>query len=83
MNDMSAKRELHDAARDLYTDKAFLACLDRLRKTWFAELITLADTTDRKLELVAQMKALDAIPRALKGIMEDYTQGTQGRINAS
>jgi hypothetical protein len=75
MNDLSARRELHDAARDLYADKAFLAALDRLRKTWLAELINTADTTERKLELVAQMKALDGIPGALKAIMADYTQG--------
>jgi hypothetical protein len=74
MNDLSAKRELHDAARDLYTDKAFVAALDRLRKAWLAELVNAADTTERKLELVAMMKALDGIPGALKAIMADYTQ---------
>lgn len=73
MNDLSQKRELHDQAKELYDYPAFKHALERLRTRYVAELVAGADTTERKLEIIASMKALDAIPGELKTIMNDYT----------
>ena len=73
MNDLSAKRELRDDAKALLDTKAFTEAILSLRKRWFAELMTAADATERKLELIAQIKALESIPLELKTIVNDYT----------
>lgn len=74
MNDLSQKRELHEAAKALLDDKAFTEAIKGLRKLWFDELMTAADTAERKLELVAKIKALEAIPGSLQAIMGDYAK---------
>lgn len=72
MNDLSQKRERADEAKELYASPAFTHALERVRQRLVAELVNAADTTERKLEIVAEMKALDSIPGELKSIMNDY-----------
>lgn len=71
MNDLSFKRELAEASRDLLEDKAFQhACL-ALRKRWFEQALTVKDQST-KLEYLAMLKALESIPQELSVLMNDY-----------
>ena len=79
MTDLSQKLELHRGASSLLDDKAFATAILDLRKRWFDELMTDADTTNRKLELIAQIKALETIPAALDAIMNDYTMAARNQ----
>jgi hypothetical protein len=79
MNDLSAKRELSHDAKALIEDKAFSAAILDLRKRWFDELMTAADTTERKLELIGQIKALEALTGALGAIINDYTMAARNQ----
>jgi hypothetical protein len=72
MNDLSQKRELSESAGELTDSKAFQQALLDLRKHWFNELMTAADGTERKLELIAHIKALEIIPAQLKIYIADY-----------
>jgi hypothetical protein len=65
------KRELAEDASDLLKDKAFQAALLSLRKRWFDQAIA-AKSAETKLELLAQLKALEAIPQELGGLVNDY-----------
>jgi hypothetical protein len=71
-DDLSKKRELHDAAKELTDNPAFLQAILDLRRRWLDELMTAAETTDEKLALIERMKALEAVPAELKVIMNDY-----------
>lgn len=63
-------RELGEGAKGLLEDKAFDQAVRDLRKIWFDELMSSAHTTERKLELIAQLKALETFPAQLKTYMK-------------
>jgi hypothetical protein len=65
MNDFE-RRQLADSAHDLLDEKAFVEALADLERHWVDELVTDAATTERKLELVAQIKAIRTIVPQLK-----------------
>jgi hypothetical protein len=70
--DLSKKRELAEEAKGLLENKAFTAAMLDLRKRWFDELMTAAESTDEKLALIAQMKTLEAVAAALNVLVNDY-----------
>jgi hypothetical protein len=72
MNDLSTKKEFAEAAQDLLDNKAFKQAILELRKRWFDELMTGADTREQRDEMVAKMKALEAIPLELTILVNDY-----------
>ena len=72
MNDLSTKEEFAEAAQDLLDNKAFKQAILELRKRWFDELMTGADTREQRDEMVAKMKALEAIPLELTILVNDY-----------
>lgn len=69
--DLSQKKELADAARGLSEDRAFTQAILSLRKRWFDDLLA-ADDVAKVLELKAQIKALEAIPKELNVLINDY-----------
>jgi hypothetical protein len=73
MNDLSQKRELHDAAKDLLDDKAFTEAILKMRKDRFSELMS-ETTRDkvRKLDLIAELRAIETIPQELAAIVADF-----------
>ena len=70
-DDLSHKRELADAARNLVDDRAFTQAILSLRKRWFEELLA-ADTNRRIRDLRSQINALEAIPTELNILINDY-----------
>lgn len=71
MNDLSAAKELSEAAGHLLDNKAFKQSILDLRQCWFAEL--LAEQNDNRMrELKAMILALEAIPTELQIKMNDY-----------
>lgn len=71
MNDLSFKRELAEASKDLLEDKSFQhACL-QLRKRWFEQALTVKEPAI-KLEYLAMLKALESIPQELTVLVNDY-----------
>jgi hypothetical protein len=75
VQDLQKKRELHDDAKELLERPSFKAAILDLRKRWFDELMTAAETREQRDELVAKMKALEAIPAALTVIINDFKMG--------
>jgi hypothetical protein len=68
-DDLERKQRADDAL-ELLENKIFTAAVLALRKEWFQELMT-AGLADRKIELVAMMKALEAIPNRLQIYVND------------
>ena len=83
MNDLTAKRELSEEAKTVLESKAFDHAVRELRKRWFDELMSAADTTERKLELLAQIKALETLPAQLKILVNDYTMAVKRQPGAA
>lgn len=73
MNDLSQKRELKDKAKALLDDEAFKLALARMKERLLGELLE-AETTDRKLELIGQLKTASTIDAEIKTLMYDYDQ---------
>jgi hypothetical protein len=71
-DDLSQKRELANAAKDLGEDPAFKQAILDLRKHWFNELMTAAHTKGERNELVAKLKALETLPAQLNVYIADY-----------
>jgi hypothetical protein len=72
VSDLSAKRLLHDQAVDLLDDKGlFMGAVRAQRIAWWRELLAAKDkwTEDK---LLAQLRALDALPQVLQGAVNDY-----------
>jgi hypothetical protein len=77
MNDLE-KRELAESAGELLSNKAFEHACAQLEKDWVNELVTTAHTVERKLELIAQIKALKVIPHELKLYVDKYRRRVVG-----
>jgi hypothetical protein len=71
VQDLQKKRELHDAAKELFDNKAFQAAIIELRKRWYDQILAIAKGEQRD-ELIAMSKTLDSIPIELSVIMNDY-----------
>jgi len=72
MNDLSHKKELADEARSLLDNRAFTQAILELRKRWFDQLMAVR-TNEERLDLVAALKALEAIPTELQIQINNYT----------
>jgi hypothetical protein len=79
MNDLSNKKELADAARDLLDNKAFAHSILELRKRLFEEL--LGCHADELAEFRAQIKALESIPTELTILMNNYKMAIRQQRN--
>ena len=74
VQDLQKKRELHDAAKELLDNKAFLQAILELRKRWYDQILAMAKGDERD-ELIAMSKALDALAPELSVIMNNYKMG--------
>ena len=83
MSDLAEKRELALEAKDIIESKAFEAAKANLRERLIGTLLTSAPTTERKLELVAQIKVIDEIAGQLKALINDYNSGVRNQARAS
>jgi hypothetical protein len=71
VQDLQKKRELHDAAKELLDNKAFLQAIIELRKRWYDQILAMAKGEQRD-ELIAMSKALDALAPELSVIMNNF-----------
>ena len=64
---------LADQAKALKEDPAFQAAILALRKEWFGMLMAGAQLSpEQKLELVARLRTLEALPQQLQVFMNDW-----------
>jgi len=68
--DATLRQELAKEAKELLDNRVFQAAILTCRKQWFGELMTTADDTAQR-ELVAKLKALEAIPQRLESLITD------------
>jgi hypothetical protein len=66
MADMEATKAAARAATDLLTDKSFQQAILDLRKQWFAQLMIATKDDGEAGRLIAQLRALEAIPLQLQ-----------------
>jgi hypothetical protein len=79
MNDLSAKRELAIEAKDILESKAFEKAKADLKDRLVNTLVTTAATTEKKLELVAQIKVIDEIVGQLRALINEYNAGVRAQ----
>jgi hypothetical protein len=80
-DDLSKKKELNDAARELLDNKAFLQAIIDLRKRWYDQLMTTMAREQRD-ELIAMSKALESIPTELTVLMNNYRMALKRQQHA-
>jgi hypothetical protein len=83
MNDLSAKRELATEAKDILESKAFEKAKADLKDRLVNTLVTTAVTTEKKLELVAQIKVIDEIAGQLRALINEYNAGVRAQNRGS
>ena len=83
MNDLSPKRELATEAKDILESKAFETAKADLRDRLVNTLVTTAATTEKKLELVAQIKVIDEIAGQLRALINEYNAGVRAQNRGS
>jgi hypothetical protein len=83
MNDLSQKRELATEAKDILESKAFEKAKADLKDRLVNTLITTAATTEKKLELVAQIKVIDEIAGQLRALINEYNAGVRAQNRGS
>ena len=76
---LSAKRELATEAKDILESKAFEKAQADLKDRLVNTLITTAATTEKKLELVAQIKVIDEIAGQLRALINEYNAGVRAQ----
>jgi hypothetical protein len=64
------RKQRADDALELLENRIFTRAVLTLRQEWFQELMG-APSTDRRFELVAMLKALEAIPNRLQIYVND------------
>jgi hypothetical protein len=69
---LSERRELTDAAKVLLADRAFCYAYKQLKQRWWNQLIDLPHASELQNELMARLRALDAIPTELSAQIEGY-----------
>ena len=71
--DAEEVHHLADQAKGLKEDPAFQAAILALRKEWFGTLMAPNQMPpEQKLEIVARLQALEAIPQRLQVLMNDW-----------
>jgi hypothetical protein len=83
MNDLSAKRELATEAKNILESKAFEKAKADLKDRLVNTLVTTAATTEKKLELVAQIKVIDEIAGQLRALINEYNAGVRAQNRGS
>jgi hypothetical protein len=68
--DPHLRKEIAVESKAMLESRAFLFAVKALRQQWFGELMLCKDPNE-KLELIAQLKALEAIPQRLEGFIND------------
>jgi hypothetical protein len=78
-SDNDAKRTLFLEAKDLLDEKGvFLLAVRALRIRWYGELMDAVER-DKKADLLARLKVLDAVPAEIKRFVSDYTMAMDKR----
>jgi peptidoglycan hydrolase CwlO-like protein len=75
------KRELHDGAKELSEDKAFLEAL-KVARARTVDALTQAKTREEKDDLIAKLKCLLQIAAELTVLMNDYKQAAKRQAHA-
>ncbi len=65
------RRELARTAKELLATRAFTQAVLDLRKDWFGMLMSGGLTKEREGELLAQLRALEAIPQRLESMIRN------------
>ena len=73
--DPTERKEWADEAKELVANKAFSEAILRLRKQWFAEAMAAPPGPVRD-EIIAKVKALEAIPQQLQILVNDQIMAT-------
>jgi hypothetical protein len=71
-DDIDKLRNLAMGARDIMQEEAFAAAIDILQKEYTSKLVISHDM-NQTLDLIAKIRVLDDIPKALTKLMNDYT----------
>ena len=79
--DPDIRKALAKDAEGLLGDGAFAIAVKTLRMSWYAELMNDGTEPPKVLELVARLRALEAIPQMLDHLVTSETMA-QGRSNA-
>jgi hypothetical protein len=81
-NDTAAKKILADEANELLSEKGiFMLAVRALRIRWYGELLD-ATERDKKNDLLAKLKVLDAVPLEVKRFVSDYSMARNRQGNA-
>jgi hypothetical protein len=80
MNDLSEKRALYEQAREILEEPAFKKAVTDLHDAWVRDLLTIEPMSlDRQFEIIAKLKALEAIPIELQRLMKDYRMAVEAQ----
>jgi hypothetical protein len=80
MNDLSQLRLTRDKAKALLDDEAFDQALARMKDDVIGQLVDPANgATDKKLELIGQLKAVMTFKPQLEALIRDYAQAKAKR----
>jgi hypothetical protein len=66
--DLQVVRELAQGAKALQDDRAFKVAVAALENQWYGEML-MAQTVEEKLDRVAKLSALKAIPKMLDSLI--------------
>ena len=77
---LSERRELSEAAKVLMADKAFQTAFKALKQRWWNQIIELPHDGPLQTELIARLRALDALPTELSAIIESYRADLQMKV---
>ena len=72
IENLSARRDLSDAAKALIADKAFGHCFRKLHEQWISELLSQPHPGHMQDELVSRLRGLDTILLELSALITDY-----------
>jgi hypothetical protein len=82
-SDPQIVKEIAKEAEGLKANRAFVVATQILQKQWYGELLDPKTTDVRKvLELVAKLRALEAIPQMLDHLMTDQVMSLRGQHRA-
>lgn len=76
--DPEVVKEIAREARTILDNRAFLQAVIDLRKQWFGELMDAKTDSPKVLELIAMLRALEAIPGRLASMTHDAQMAPRG-----
>jgi hypothetical protein len=76
--DPEVVKEIAREARTILDNRAFLQAVIDLRKQWFGEMMDAKTDGPKVLELVAMLRALEAIPSRLASMTHDAQMAPRG-----